>query len=115
MDAALLGDHPVLEALRQQVEACGVPEREWTGAGFFTSLDTSHWSPKLLGSARISGVFTEITGLAHGAGFVLLVENGLVSILEGFSYEEDWPETVRSFEVHERSDEPDLSNLSIFP
>jgi hypothetical protein len=111
--ATLQGDHPVLDALRQQVESCRVRDREWTGAGFFTHVNAPPSQPRLRGSARLSGVFAEIEGLKHGAGFVLSVEDGRVATLEGFSYEEAWPEAIRGFTVHPSAAPPDLAALAI--
>lgn len=113
LDAALRGDGPVLDALRKQAEVSGVREREWTGAGFFTRLETQHASPKVRGTVRIGGVFAEVQGLKHGAGFVLTVEDGLLTMLEGFSYEEDWPDRIESFEVHPPTEQPNLSALEV--
>ena len=36
LDALLAGNHPVLEALRTQINLLSVSEREFTGVGFFT-------------------------------------------------------------------------------
>jgi hypothetical protein len=35
----------------------------------------------------------------HGAGFLLYVDGGLLSMLEGYSYEEPWPDEIREFSV----------------
>ncbi|HSU05754.1 MAG TPA: hypothetical protein VLI93_09290, partial [Acetobacteraceae bacterium] len=44
-----------------------------------------------------------IPGLTFGAGFVLHVRNGAIEFLEGYSYEEPWPESVSGFVL--RADE----------
>jgi hypothetical protein len=38
MTTLLAPDHPVMDALRRQLEACSVATREFTGHGFFSSL-----------------------------------------------------------------------------
>lgn len=113
LDAALRGKHPALLALREQAATCRISKREMTGVGFFTHLDVTGGGPRLRGSARISGVFAEVGGLRDGMGFLLIVENGQLTLLEGFTYEEEWAGNVRTFEVHERESEPDLSALEI--
>jgi len=42
--------------------------------------------------------------LEHGAVFVLFVENGAIYVLEGFSYDEKWPEAMTNFELHYLND-----------
>ena len=112
LEAILRGDHPVLDALREQAASCRAAGREWTGAGFYTKLEVPSLASSLRGSARIGGVFADVEGLRDGAGFVVLVEDGRLALLEGFSYDEPWPQTVRSFQVHYRDTEPDLSALA---
>jgi hypothetical protein len=33
----------------------------------------------------------EFKGLVHGAGFVVFIDQGRLAVLEGFTYDEDWP------------------------
>jgi hypothetical protein len=37
--------HPVMDALREQLEACLVTDREFTGTGFFTGLHVPAYVP----------------------------------------------------------------------
>ena len=37
--------------------------------------------------------------LAHGAGFVLFIRGGRLSMLEGYTYDEPWPDQVRGFSL----------------
>lgn len=105
LDAILEGDHPVLEVLRQQVRTCRVRKREFTGAGFYTWLtvppDAPQTSPS--GTFTLSGAHAELAGLDHGAGFVLFVTNGILDNLEGFSYDEPWPETMGTYTISRSS------------
>jgi len=98
----LTGDHPVLEALRSQFESCRVGSREATGHGFFVNLDVPRSpgpAPAPVRRFQVSGVGAAIPGLKHGAGFVLFIEEGYISFLEGFSYEEPWPTEVSEFSL----------------
>ena len=93
-------DHPVFEALRLQFDRCEAAARELTGVGFFTELSIptdSGPAPVRPGRLRLSGVVAEVDGLRHGAGFVLWIENGMLTTLEGFSYDEPWPENVNDY------------------
>lgn len=105
------GDDSVLSALRDQVSQVAVEQREFTGVGFFTQLKVSEIATSLRGSARISDVSAELPGLRQGAGFVIFVDDGKLSSIEGFAYDEPWPVLIESFMVHPRSSFPDLSRL----
>jgi hypothetical protein len=95
-------------ALRAQVATATVAHREVTGAGFYTDLWVDRTLPAShrdvgnpLGEGRDFGddVYADIEGLEHGAGFLLWLEDGWLSCLEGFSYAEPWPDTVSRFSV----------------
>ena len=96
------GDHPVLVALRGQLPGLSVKERKQTGTGFFTEFSTAAAAspaPLVSGKLRFGDVQATINGLKHGAGFLLYVDQGLLHFLEGYSYEEPWPEQVCEFVV----------------
>lgn len=44
-------------------------------------------------------VHLETPGLRHGGGFVLFAENGILSMLEGFSYDKPWPGMIDRYEL----------------
>jgi hypothetical protein len=93
--------------LREQLTAVEVTARETSGAGFFTSLSLPSDSPKAPGTvgnplgtgAYEDDVYADIEGMAHGAGFLLWLEDGLMSQLEGFAYGDPWPDDVTGFAV----------------
>jgi hypothetical protein len=94
LEKLLAGNHPILEALRRQLEGGTVRSREFTGVGFFTKLCPSpgaQRAPTPRDRFHLGGVYAEITGLCHGAGFVLFVTDGYLDFLEGFCYDEAWP------------------------
>lgn len=96
------GDHPVLAALREQLSGLSVKERKLTGAGFFTEFATAatvNPVPLSAGQVRFGDVQATIRGLKHGAGFLLYVDQGLLHFLEGYSFEEPWPECIHEFFV----------------
>ena len=74
-------------------------KRKYSGVGFFTEFIFEN--PVEVDSAnekfQISDVYAEIPSLKHGAGFVLFVEKGQLKMLEGFTYDEPWPEDVNGF------------------
>lgn len=102
MATILAPEHPVMNALRRQLERCRVASRETTGVGFFTTLDIPtdvEPAPVKPGRMDLGDVTATIEGLEHGAGFVLFVQDGLLDILEGFSYVEPWPDVSARYEV----------------
>ena len=92
----LAGTDPVLETLRQQLKLSARKPREMSGAGFFRDFQLQKEAPRLTGAPSFSfgDVMAEIEGLAFGAGFVLHVREGLIAVMEGYSYEEPWPAIV---------------------
>jgi hypothetical protein len=42
-------------------------------------------------------------GLEHGAGFELLVKDGYLRMLEGYSYDEPWPDSIHTFDLYYES------------
>jgi hypothetical protein len=94
--------HSVTDALRYQADRCRVASREFTGVGFYTTLEVPSDAPPAAvrsGRMTLGDVTATIDGLNHGAGFVLWIEDGVLRELEGFSYDEPWPEAIRGHEV----------------
>jgi hypothetical protein len=80
MDYLLRGGHPVLATLREQLAVATVAAREFTGVGFFTRFHVPPTASRLPSPRPIviSDVHAEVSGLQHGAGFVLFVEDGVL-------------------------------------
>jgi hypothetical protein len=101
------GDHRVLLGLREQLPHLTVTSREHTGVGFFTHFAPvdSQAIPVPVRVARIffgDVVAPSSPGLRFGAGFLILVENGILTRLEGYSNGADWPADVREIELEYR-------------
>jgi hypothetical protein len=92
----LTGDDPVLAVLRAQRELSSITRREMTGVGFSTTIDVCEDAPALHGypSFVISDVFADVEGLHNGASFLLFIKNGVLAMLEGFTFDEPWPSPV---------------------
>lgn len=95
----LAGDHPVLANLRAQVRRARLSKREMTGVGFYCDFEVDDGTPTVRGDFHLGDVQADVAGLEHGAGFVLFVRSGLVSTLEGYSYDEPWPDRVVDFSL----------------
>src|SRR3990170_7716804 len=97
----LAPDHPVMNALRRQFDRCHVASRETTGVGFFTALEIAPDvvpAPVKCGSMDLGDVTATIEGLEHGVGFVLFAQDGVLDVLEGFSYVEPWADMNARYE-----------------
>jgi hypothetical protein len=101
LDLLAAGDVPSMRQLQEQIATCAVPNRELTGTGFFTTLDVDRGSVAPVEGlpSRSGDVHLEIEGLAHGAGFVLFIEDGYIRTLEGYPYDEPWPDAVGDFRL----------------
>lgn len=92
LEFALQGDHPVLAILREQLTQATLSPRDYTGVGFVTDITVPEQARRLPSSSLvISDVHAEVKGLEHGAGFVVFIEGGALSMLECYMYEDAWP------------------------
>jgi hypothetical protein len=111
----LAGDDPTLTCLREQLRRLRVTSRERTGVGFFTNVEVVGGAPRLPGRAslRFGDVDADIDGLASGAGFLLVVDDGLMTMLEGYAYaDETWPEPIGRFALKYTSEPRETSPLT---
>lgn len=112
LDKLLAGDDPALSCLRAQRQQMHVAKREYSGVGFFTEFEHP---PDVLRlpiskSIRFGDVFADIDGLEHGAGFLLFIDDGLISMLEGYTNSnEPWPEVLGAFALRYWGPKRDLA------
>lgn len=100
LDKLLAGEHPALVTLREQARGARVVSREYTGVGFFITFDLAPDAPRLRQDKfHFGDVNAQVDGLEHGAGFVLFVQGGALSLLEGYTYAEDWPGEIGEFQL----------------
>jgi hypothetical protein len=90
------------DTIRQQLSHATIAERRFTGAGFFTDFVIPTDAPvrRDLADMTIGDVGAEFPGLQHGAGFLLFIRGGVVSMLEGYTYDESWPASTDEFTLH---------------
>jgi hypothetical protein len=93
----LEGEHPLLAQLREQLPHCRVSHRELTGHGFFAYLNVGDAPGADDVKLRFGDVVAEIDGMLHGAGFLLFVDQGLLTMLEGYGYDDPWPSGIMGF------------------
>jgi hypothetical protein len=100
IEKLLDGDEPLLLCLRAQVTKLKVASREFTGAGFYTEFDSLGCEEMRISAEskiRFGDVVADLPALKNGIGFLLYVDNGLIHVLEGYTFGEDWPEDVSGF------------------
>lgn len=102
MATILRGDHPVFAGLRTQLARCEVSKREFTGVGFFTTLTVPADVPSVSLDRRLAlgDVHVTMSRVEHGVGLVLFVEEGRLAILEGFTYDEPWPDEIEDYRIN---------------
>lgn len=91
LERTVLGEicrqHPRDQAsLERQVALASVTGRKNTGAGFFTDLSVPKDSASKIETAgRVRGdVLAKLNGLECEMGFILFLEDGFLSVLEGY-------------------------------
>ena len=98
---AISDARPGCSELKAQLESLTVFKREYTGCGVYTDFslpaeaqpfDETLW--KFEDMPKVHGTHPS---LEAGAGFILWFKNGLVTCLEGYTYEDNWPENENLF------------------
>lgn len=71
--------------------------------GFLDRVAVEPGVPRLANRERfqITGVYGRHPDLEAGIGFTLFVENGAVSSLEGYTYEEPWPANLEELKLEQ--------------
>lgn len=88
----LEGDLPFFVNLREQLVECIVNDREHTGVGFFTSLSVPDHLPRIRGlDVTFGDVVCEFPETRTEVGFLLYIKDGVLDMLEGYTYDEPWP------------------------
>ena len=100
MPALIAGDHSTLAALREQLSHARIAEVEMTRHGFYARFAVSPDAP-LASPPNLTGGSATIglSGIKHGAGCVLFVRDGRLTMLEGYTYDDPWPEDAQVLSV----------------
>jgi hypothetical protein len=101
LEMLLDGSDEAFDTLKQQLNCATVTKREFTGVGFFTNFAVPNDAQikRNVSDMTLGGVRAEFPGLKHGAGFLLFIREGVITMLEGFTYDEDWPENTDDFKL----------------
>jgi hypothetical protein len=85
------------EKLKKQLLLASVKDRTLYKYGFSVDYVINNSDAATLGQDVNLMLETDgwkINGLEHGSGYILWIKNGLIDSLEGYSYEEPWPEEI---------------------
>jgi hypothetical protein len=112
LDAGVLrlapaGGYPGAAILREQIRAITSVRRTFTGVGFYADLEVDHAAvagATHTPNAVMDGISAQMRGLEYGAGFAVFVDQGHLSQIEGFTYDEPWPDKVTGLVL--RTDDP---------
>ena len=98
----LAGDDATLVLLRAQLNAATIVSRKMPGVGFFTDFHVPEVVERTAPKDFVIGdVHANLSGLSHGAGFLLFIRDDKLSMLEGFCYGEgQWPSEPRLIEAY---------------
>jgi hypothetical protein len=113
MRMLLEGDDPVLVILREQARSLVVSGKKATGVGFYIDFAVDPAAPRCTEnqSFEIGDVVAKMDGLEQGAGFILFVRDGVLSFLEGFTYDEPWPESIVKYDLSYKNGQRDCHKL----
>ena len=84
------------QKLQAQFEKITEQKREFSTYGFSTHYAVTS-AEETLGNNKnlqLGKCQWNINGLQHGSDYILWIKNGLISCLEGFSYNEPWPDEI---------------------
>jgi hypothetical protein len=114
----LNGDDKVLSILREQFRNFSVFERIETGEGFYINFKipmhmprTNESVPSCKPNFNFGDVVADIFGLKSGAGFLIWVRDGYLNQLEGYTYNEKWPNELKDYRLHYMDEERDIASL----
>ncbi|MEW8030210.1 MAG: hypothetical protein AB2806_21040 [Candidatus Thiodiazotropha sp.] len=102
IDVLIKGD-PEEQVLREQLNGAYVEKREYTGVGLFTEIVVTNNRPRIEKSNRFieekPKVHLEHPDLKDGAGALLWFDEGYISMLECYAYENSWPRNEALFKI----------------
>jgi hypothetical protein len=79
-----------------------VKDREFTGVGFLTELTPSD-ELRLFGPGvnfRWGRVGARLNAASIETGYIVYVDDGYVTTVEGYTYGDQWPSSVEQFELY---------------
>lgn len=94
MNILLNGDNEILKKLRKQYELSEVISREISNYGFFTMFKIPENMDLGISNFKfhIGDIDGKVNDIDYAIGFILFIENGYISMLEGYcNVMDEWP------------------------
>ena len=84
------------EKLARQYGSATVTKRTIDSRGFYTCYEIGDRTASLGDGVdlQLGENQWDINGLQYGSDYILWIKNGFISSLEGFSYDEPWPDEI---------------------
>jgi hypothetical protein len=101
MKMLLAGDDRALDVLRMQLKEAIVASRNMTGTGFYTTFSVPPSAPRIEGrpSFKLGDVDGAAVDVQNGFGFIVFITDGTLGMLEGYTYDEPWPDQIRGLRL----------------
>lgn len=92
---------PLTEKLHRQIACAVVKSRESSLAGSFTDLEVTDKSLRIdrTGDIWFGDIVAKVPGVSQGVGFVVLIRDGLIDMLESYTFGEDLPSAINEYSL----------------
>ena len=95
-------DHAPHEEFKNQLQSCAPSDRSYSGAGLFIelSIQPGSWS-KIPDEVKspVSGPNISSPSLKNGAGSILFLKDGLVDMLEVYTFDDEMSEDLAEYDI----------------
>jgi hypothetical protein len=99
LEALAAEDGPYAAIVRAQLPALGVISRNVSSAGFFTRFSSTNADFDTAVTTRYSDIIVNLPQLKSGLGTLLFIDQGRVTALEAYTFGEELPVEIGSFEI----------------
>jgi len=81
-------DYPAsADVLREQIATAQVTNFENTGVGFFSTVEVAREARPVSDQSPLDAATGSVASIPHGMGFLVFLEEGYVSTIEGYTYD----------------------------
>jgi|GEM_PF-130929 len=89
------------QKLLRQYQTSRVTGRQYTSHGFYTHFEITDKSHSLGDGVCLflGSVAADVNDLVHGTGCALIIRDGLIACIEGYAYDETFPEKILGYKL----------------
>ncbi len=100
MNCIIMENTVISNDLLKQYHTAKVINREFTKYGFYTKYEVNpDLKLKSIEKAVLGNVQAKVNNLKNGVGFALYITNGLIDTLEGYTYDECFPDAILKYKL----------------